>query len=56
MSEHTAIEEDWDLLETFFPPDWKQLAATTLALKGLRQDKSPAPLLRTLLLHVSCGY
>jgi len=50
------MDEDWELLETFFPKDWDQLAVTTLALKGLRQDKSAALLLRTLLLHVGCGY
>ena len=56
MAEPIATDEDWDLLEKFFPPDWQQLAVTTLALKGLRQDKSPSRLLRTLLLHVGCGY
>ena len=52
----SAVSEDWDLLQEFFPHNWKDLAVTTLALKGLRQDKSPSNLLRTLLLHVGCGY
>ena len=52
----SAADEDWDLLQTFFPRDWENLAQTTQALKGLRQDKSAANLLRTLLLHVGCGY
>jgi hypothetical protein len=52
----SAAAEDWDLLQSFFPPGWEDLARTTQALKGLRQDKSPANLLRTLLLHVGCGY
>jgi len=56
MTEDTSINEDWDLLQTFLPSDWEQLAVTTLALKGLRQDKAAAPLLRTLLLHVGAGY
>jgi hypothetical protein len=56
MSEYDAAEEDWDLLQTFFPKDWQELAVTTQALKGLRQDKSAANLLRTLLLHLGCGY
>jgi Transposase DDE domain len=56
MTDTLAAEEDWELLQSFFPPDWEQLAHTTLALKGLRQDKAPAPLLHTLLLHVGCGH
>jgi hypothetical protein len=32
------------------------LARSTHALKGLRQDKSADHLLRTVLLHVGCGY
>lgn len=54
--DYSAAEEDWDLLEAFFPVDWKELAVSTGALKGLRKDKSPSHLLRTLLLHVGCGH
>jgi hypothetical protein len=50
------MDEDWDMLKTFFPRDWQQLAVEHKALKGLRQDKDEAKLLRTLLLHVGCGY
>lgn len=50
------MDEDWDLLMSFFPKDWRQLAVEHKALKGLRQDKDEANLLRTLLLHVGCGY
>jgi hypothetical protein len=55
-AEYTSTNEDWELLQTFLPPDWQQLAVTTLALKGLRQDKGAVSLLRTLLLHVGCGF
>ena len=48
--------EDWKLLMSFFPPEWKELAGTTNALKGLRKDKSEENLLRTLLIHLGCGY
>jgi hypothetical protein len=41
---------------SFFPGDWQELAVNTGALKGLRQDKSAANLLRTLLIHIACGY
>ena len=56
MNDYGAAEEDWGLLQTFFPRDWQELAVTTRALKGLRQDKAAPNLLRTLLLHVGCGY
>ena len=56
MAEEISTDEDWNLLQSFLPPDWERLAVTTLALKGLRQDKAAAPLLRTLLLHVGRGY
>jgi hypothetical protein len=52
----SAAFEDWDLLQSFFPTEWENLAHTTQALKGLRQDKSAGNLLRTILLHVGCGY
>lgn len=56
MQDQIGLGEDWDLLKTFFPADWEQLARTTHALKGLRQDKSADHLLRTVMLHVGCGY
>src|SRR5208283_125462 len=55
MHEINAAEEDWDLLRSFFPPNWKQLAKTSGALKGLRQDKSEENYLRMLLMHLGCG-
>ena len=51
-----AANEDWDLLVSFFPANWLDLAASTGALKGLRKDKSPEDLLRTLLIHLGCGH
>jgi hypothetical protein len=50
------MDEDWNVLTSFFPRRWQELAVSTGALKGLRQDKSAANLLRTLLLHIACGY
>jgi len=51
-----AAGEDWDLLVSFFPAKWKQLARSSDALKGLRQDKSAEAYLRVLLLHLGCGF
>ena len=48
--------EDWNVLLSVFPTGWKELAQKTGALKGLRKDKSAENLLRTLLLHIACGY
>jgi len=50
------LDEDWDLLLTFFPSNWKWLAARTKALKGLHGDTSAANAMRVLLLHVAGGY
>lgn len=51
-----TMDEDWGLLVSLFPPDWRTLAVETNAVKGLRRDKDEELLLRTLLLHVGCGY
>ena len=48
--------EDWEVLLSFLPKNWKQLATDTGALKGLRKDKSAEALLRTLLIHLGCGH
>ena len=53
---NAAANEDWDLLLSFFPDNWKDLAAEQGALKGLRKDKSAEKLLRTLLIHLGCGH
>ncbi len=50
------MNEDWELLVSFFPPDWEALATGSGALKGLRKDRSPENLLRVLLLHLGCGH
>ena len=50
------MNEDWELLLSFFPENWQELAAQTGALRGLRKDKSPERLLRTLLIHLGCGH
>ena len=51
-----ALIEDWDLLRSFLPPNWEDLAGRTGALRKLRKDKSPDCLLPTLLLHLACGH
>ena len=50
------MDEDWEVLLSFLPQDWRELARDTGALKGLRKDKAVDNLLRTLLLHLGCGH
>jgi hypothetical protein len=50
------MDEDWRVLTSLLPENWKGAAVSTHALKGLRKDKSAERLLRTLLLHIACGY
>jgi len=50
------MDEDWNVLMSFFPANWRDLAVRTGALKGLRKDKSASKLLRILLIHIACGY
>ena len=50
------VDEDWALLLSFFPAGWREMATDSGALKGLRKDKSPENLLRTLLIHLGCGH
>ena len=50
------MREDWRLVVSFLPGNWRELAASTGALKGLRKDKSPENLLRVLLMHLGCGH
>ena len=50
------MSEDWSLLVSFLPGNWRDLAAATGALKGLRKDKSAESLLRVLLVHLGCGH
>ncbi len=50
------MEEDWDVVKSFLPKNWRWSAKRQNALKGLRKDKDPEQLLRTLLMHLACGH
>ena len=50
------MTEDWPILLSFFPRDWIELASSTNTLKGLRKDKAAEDYIRTLLIHIGCGY
>src|ERR1700675_717971 len=56
MKPTIGMDEDWRVLVSFLPEDWERLAIRTDALKGLRRNKSAEKCLRTLLMHLACGY
>src|SRR5580698_148628 len=51
-----ALREDWQVLQGLFPSDWEELGRSTGAVTRLRGFDSLNDLLRTLLLHVGCGW
>ena len=40
------MNEDWDLLVRFFPPDWETLAAESGALRAARDHPPGSPTCR----------
>jgi hypothetical protein len=52
----SAVREDWQILLGLFPSNWEQLGRHTGAVTRLRGFDSLNDLLRTLLLHVGCGW
>lgn len=52
----SALQEDWCVLLGLFPPNWQELGRSTGAVTRLRGFDSVNDVLRTLLLHVGCGW
>ena len=52
----TALTEDWQVLVELFPLNWQDLAKNSGAVTRLRGFDSLENLLRTVLLHVGCGW
>jgi len=48
--------DDWGVMKGMFPADWEQLGRRSGAVRRLRGFSSLDSLLRTLLLHVGCGW
>src|SRR5216684_546302 len=48
--------DDWQILLGLFPSEWRQLGRSSGAVRRLRGFPSLDALLRTLLLHVGCGW
>jgi hypothetical protein len=55
QKQRRSRETNWQTWVSFFPPNWKLLAAETPAHVRFRGFRSAAALLRTLLLHVARG-
>src|SRR3990167_9723937 len=55
--DNVALNEDWNVLLTMFPPNWRQLAIETKAMvRKLRSFPNEESILRTLFLHLANGY
>lgn len=52
----TILHEDWRVLLGLFPPDWESMARSSGAITRLRGFESANDVLRTVLLHVGCGW
>ena len=50
-----TINEEWNVLKTFFPEGWEEKAFETRALIRRRNIDSPETLLRVLLIHLADG-
>ena len=51
------LDENWHVLLSLFPENWKELAKETKAMvRKFRNFSSEENLMRTLLLHIACGY
>lgn len=55
--DNVASSEDWNVLLTMFPSNWRQLATETNAMvRKLRSFPDEESILRTLFLHLANGY
>ena len=50
------MNEDWPVLLSFFPENWIELGSEHHVGKKLRKDKALENYIRTLLIHIACGY
>jgi hypothetical protein len=50
------MDEDWHVLKSFFPKNWKKIGIQSGAITRMRGFKTPEHLMRTLLIHLACGF
>jgi hypothetical protein len=51
----TTLAHEWSVITGLLPPDWRELARETGALRRGRQVRDPSTLLFLILLHVASG-
>ena len=51
----TTLNREWGVITGLLPPDWRELARETGALRRARQVRDPGTLLFLILLHVASG-
>lgn len=57
MENVVALNEDWNILLSMLPENWRELAKETNAMvRKLRNFKDEESIIRTLLLHLANGY
>jgi hypothetical protein len=56
MVSPSIIDENWQILLSLFPKDWKSKTTMSGAIERLRGFESAEALMRTLLLHIARGY
>jgi hypothetical protein len=55
-SKHELAEwENWEILRTFLPPEWREQARRLGAMRRARYISDPETVLRVLLLHLAAG-
>lgn len=55
METSSVLDEEWQLLASFLPQDWRELARAQGAMRRQRGITDPDALLRLLFLHVATG-
>lgn len=55
MKSVDVLDEEWEFLTSFLPPDWKEQARTSGALQRARNITSADCLLRLILMHTATG-
>ena len=57
MENISILDENWHVLLSLFPPNWRELAKETGAMvRKFRSFTSEDNLMRTLLIHIAQGY
>lgn len=57
MENVSLLDENWEVLLSLFPPNWKELCKQTGAMvRKFRSFPSEESLMRTLLIHIAKGY